>query len=91
MGVAYGRHPAPPPHGLVHAIVAGPEGPAPQYSCSVLQSAPGPQFGQLLQSHVSTHAPSGWQCASETHAWPAPHVVVLHGSVVSWHALPESV
>jgi hypothetical protein len=90
MGVAYGRQPWPPVHGLAHAIVAGPVVPAPQYSCSVLQSAPGPQFGQLLQSQVSTHAPSAWQCASETQACPAGHVVVAHGSVVSWHALPES-
>ena len=64
----YGRHPWPPLHGLVHAIVAGPVVPAPQYSCSVLQSAPGPQLGQLLQSQVSTQAPRGMQCASGTHA-----------------------
>ena len=75
-------------HGTLHFIVAGPIVPAPQYSCSVLQSELGLQFGQLLQSHVSTHAPRAWQCASETQACPVGHVVVLHGSVVSWQALP---
>ena len=61
------------------------EGSVPQ---TLDQLAFGPQFGQLLQSHVSTHAPSGWQCACETHAFPAPHMVVAHGSVVRWQALP---
>ncbi len=83
MDGVYGRQPSPAlGHGLVHTIVAGDDFRFPQYSCISSQRpsllSP-PQLPQLLQSHVGTQAPNGWQCASGTQYWSASQVVVSHG------------
>ena len=55
-GVENGKQPKPDGHGLLHTTVAGFSfGFAPQYSCQSSQRPSllsGPQFPQLLQSHL---------------------------------------
>lgn len=82
-------HPSPGAHGRVHVMVAGDWfGSAPQYSCQsshLPSELSPPQFGQLLQSQVFTHAPRGEQWASGTQYSSVPQVVVSHGSGSTTH------